>query len=420
MKWWPDDPGFKLFRLEMISSVIGALISILLAKLWGTDWQGAWSVLNNFSSTVVVICTAGLPPVLISLIRREGVHEPAMIRRFVYYFIFLFTLSIVALNFISKTPDLAFLTSDIIQSGGGFVLLSIQIVLMVMINVAGAWMDAKNKQAYWTALRLTMNIILAIAIVMIYFLYRESPAVFLRMAWYAFILHALITCLWLMFHLSGDRLVKMESNGNTHTILNMISQGGWIYLITDLFQRLNYRMDIWFLSAMQSNTQVGIYSVASSISLFLLIRSRNSQRVLINKFKVDDMAGNDLLIQTEVSLLAKQMIGFSLLFIAGAYGLFRFLGHHYMEGFPVLMVLTVGIYMISVTMPYSAYFIYIHAPVKNLLAAGIGLLVNLGFNYMLIPSMGIWGAAVTSLLTYGAVGSVLYISYKRSMLLWIP
>lgn len=419
MKWWPDELGFKLFRLELISSVIGALISILLAKLWGTYWQGAWTVLNNFSSTVVVICTAGLPPVLISVIRREGIHEPTMIRRFIYYFIFLFTVSIVALYFMSKRADLAFLTSELIQSGGGYVLLSIQIVLMVMINVAGAWMDAKSKLAYWTTLRLIMNIILAMAIVMIYLRYRDNPALFIRVAWYAFILHAVITCTWLILHLSGERLMKKEGNNDAHTIINMISRGGWIYLIAELFQKLNYRMDIWFLSALQSNTQVGIYSVASSISLFLLIRSRNSQRVLINKFKVGDLAGNAMLIRSEVSMLAKQMIGFSIVFIAGAYGLFRFLGHHYMEGFPVLILLTVGIYLISITMPYSAYFIYIHAPLKNLFAAGIGLLVNLVFNYMLIPSMGIWGAAVTSLLTYGAVGSVLYISYKRSMLLWV-
>lgn len=71
MKWLPDHRGSRLFRVELAAGLIGAFISLFLAKSWGPEWQGEWSILNNFTATVAMVVTAGLPSVLISLIRRK-------------------------------------------------------------------------------------------------------------------------------------------------------------------------------------------------------------------------------------------------------------------------------------------------------------------------------------------------------------
>lgn len=415
MKWFGQELGFDLFRVELVSGVIGALISIGLAKTWGTESQGEWSILNNFASTGTLIFTAGLPPVLVSLIRRNLIVEKSLARRFGTYFILIFILMTILIYVLSLNPAMKFLFSKLVYTGGGYFLLSAQIVFLISINIAGAWMDGKNKLMQLSRARLILNIGLAVFAGILCFMYSDNLPRLILYVWYTFLLHAVMTIFYMIYTLWPVIENFGKGKMDSFTIISMISQGGWIYLCADLFQKLNYRLDIWFLSALKTNYEVGIYSIASSISLFLLIRSRNSQRVLLNKFKPNDGIGNDRLVKSEISLLGKQMIGLTVLFLVAAFLLFKFLGPEYAAGFPVLIFLSFGIYAISVTMPYSAYFVFIHSPMYNLTAAAIGLVINIFFNYLLIPRFDIWGATLASVFTYLAVAGTLYLCYRKSL-----
>jgi O-antigen/teichoic acid export membrane protein len=415
MKWLKHELGFDLFRIELVSSVFGALISIGLAKTWGTQVQGEWSVLNNFASTGALIFTAGLPSVLISLIRRKMIFEKSLMNRLGFYFMVILIGMTILIYVLSLNSNMKFLFSELVYTGGGYFLLSVQVTLLTGINILGAWMDAKNKLKQLSGARLIFNMVLFLVIALLCYTYAEDLHKLIQYIWYTFLLHALITAIYMIYTLLPVPPGSGKDIRDSHTILSMISKGGWIYLCADLFQKLNYRLDIWFLSALKTNVEVGVYSIASSISLFLLIRSRNSQRVLINKFKAGDGYGNDLLVKSEISLLSRQMIGLTVLFLMAAFLLFKFLGNAYAPGFPVLIFLSLGIYAVSVTMPYSAYFIFMHSPVYNFAAAAVGLVINVLFNYILIPKFDIWGATLASVFTYLAVAGTLYLYYRRAL-----
>ena len=94
--------------------------------------------------------------------------------------------------------------------------------------------------------------------------------------------------------------------------------------MADFCQKLNYRLDLWFLSAYRTTDQVGIYSVAASISIFLLLRARNAQRTLINSFSITDEQVNYKLIKDETKTLIRELAGIILLFLLAASILFYF------------------------------------------------------------------------------------------------
>lgn len=400
MKLGSKDLGRNLFTIDVITAIIGICISIFLAKLWGTKAQGTWSILNNFTSTCAMICSAGIPSVILSMIRRNELAEIKIWRQTIYYVVFIGSILSVVLYLVSHNLDLKFLLSDLTYSLGGPPLVAIQITTLVLINILGAWMDAKHKLIALSRLRLFLSLGLGSSIFLCYFIFRDQPSNFIYSVWYCYIIQALLLVVLILYALPAhSALTKIESTNNS--ILSIISQSGWVYLLSDIFQKLNYKADIWFLAAYKGNDQVGVYSIAGTLSLFLLLRSRNSQRVLINAFVKDDIYQNNFLLVQEVKVLAKDTFLLSMLFLGAAFLLFKyFLGPAYQTGFAISTVLIVGIYVLSITMPYSAYFVYLNMPKFNAIAAAMGLCTNIICNWIWVPCYGIWGATWASICTY--------------------
>ncbi|MEO5583309.1 MAG: polysaccharide biosynthesis C-terminal domain-containing protein, partial [Saprospiraceae bacterium] len=393
--------GERLFRIEFISSAIGAVISILLARLWGTYWQGQWSILQNFVMTCALIFTAGLPPVIVASIRKNKIQEKKIFRQMIGYFLILWLVATILFMIATHYPALHVFLSDLTFTKGGFLVIGSQIAILVLINMLAAWMDGKNKLIQISRIRLVLNMIMGIAILVLYIMLAEKPDLFIQYTWYAFIVQAAVLTVLMMKSLSNQHRIDPDHLPDQMSLIGLIRNTGWVFLLAELFQKLNYRIDIWFLAAFTSSEQIGVYSISSAISLFILIRSRNSQRALINSFKVSEQQFNRDLIKSEILLLVKSMMGLMVLFIMASFILFHFfLDSTYQEGFYILIPLTIGIFFISVTMPISAYFTYNNWPHFNLFAAAIGLICNIILNSLLIPQWGIWGAAWASLFTY--------------------
>ena len=123
---------------------------------------------------------------------------------------------------------------------------------------------------------------------------------------------------------------------------------------------------------------------------------------------------NHILIVAEIKTLIKDTFLILVVFITGSYLLFQYiLGPEYLLGFPISVVLLIGAYMISITMPYSAYFVYLQKPTYNGIAATIGLVTNIVLNSIWAPRYGIWGVTWASLCTYGAITLALYLLFHR-------
>lgn len=413
MKLWSTLIGSKLFRLEFLTAVIGAGISIVLARLWGPSIQGTWSILNNFTSTLVILLTAGLPAIILAKLRRSELHQSKIWNQTILYAITV-GIALLLILFVTKDIwDISFLASELIYASGGPILITIQIVCMILVNILAAWMDGNNKLAEVSRLRLWLTVAWACCIAALFFFYQHRPEKFIYVVWYGLIIQSLIMILVMIYSIP-NRQIHDNKVTTPQSVVRFIYESGWIFVLADLFQKLNYKADIWFLSAFSTNDQVGIYSIASALSLFILIRPRNAQRVLINTFKVDAQKENHILIVAEIKTLVKDTFLILVVFIAGSYLLFRYiLGPEYLLGFPISVVLLIGAYMISITMPYSAYFVYLQKPTYNGIAATIGLVTNIVLNSIWAPRYGIWGVTWASLCTYCAITLALYLLFHR-------
>ena len=79
----------------------------------------------------------------------------------------------------------------------------------------------------------------------------------------------------------------------------------------------------------------------------------------------------------------------------------------------IIALLLLGIIPLSGALALSAYFAGIHKIHINLYGSCIGLMVSLLLNILLIPTYGIRGAAISSILSYVSTALYYYILFFK-------
>ena len=187
-----------------------------------------------------------------------------------------------------------------------------------------------------------------------------------------------------------------------------------IVFITNLIQFLAYRADYWFIDYFKNVDQVGIYSQANKFAGLLWILPNIIAALLI-----------PLLSQPETRLKEKELTGitrlfnFLNLFIIGlivltAFLVFSFLLQpEYTGGFKPMLFMLPGYYFFSITIILAAYFSAKNLLWVNFAGSSICLVSIVVADFILIPKMGITGAAWANTIAYSLASVFTIIMFLR-------
>lgn len=185
-------------------------------------------------------------------------------------------------------------------------------------------------------------------------------------------------------------------------------QKGFIFALAIFILQLNYKIDIVFLESMVSNSEVGIYSVGvtlaeliwqvpAAISTVLFARTANSSS--------NDAASKRTAKLLRISLLPLVVLSL-LLWVFSPFLVNLFYGIDFIEAGSVIRLLLPGIVMMVLHQVLYADISGKGQPLLVLNIYVVTLIINVILNMILIPQMGINGAALSSTISYivGAVG----------------
>ena len=191
----------------------------------------------------------------------------------------------------------------------------------------------------------------------------------------------------------------------------------WPVLISGGFAQINLRIDALMLATISSLYSVGVYSAAA----------RLSEAWSVLAMAIVTAAFPDLvrLAGTEASLYADKLrslfaqlicislvgaIGISLLspVIVGAV-----YGDEYSASSTVLSIHVFGGVFLFIRTAVSRWLIVEKLLIFSLLSHGLGAALNVGLNLILIPTVGVNGAAITAVISYAASG-LLFLALSRS------
>ncbi len=182
--------------------------------------------------------------------------------------------------------------------------------------------------------------------------------------------------------------------------------------LSNIINFFNYRLDIWFISYFNNMEQLGLYSLAVSLSQMLLMITNPISVVLFPYLsEISDRYRKLKLMSffsrlNVVALLTTSIIAY---FIGGWFIPILY-GADFVKSVGVFHLMVIAVFFMGITKILTAYIASENLVKYNLYGTIIGFFVTFFLNIVLIPLYGIYGAAITSILTYLSI--MLYAVYK--------
>lgn len=180
-------------------------------------------------------------------------------------------------------------------------------------------------------------------------------------------------------------------------------------------QLANYRVDLFIVAWLWGPGQVGLYAVAGLLAQLVWVLARGGAVALYPLFAVHDDPAVGTRRLAEASRLATTVgiTGAILLAIAAPALIPMVYGEDFAGAVQPLWLLLPGVAMFSPAIVASAYFLGRGSPGRNVITSGIGLIVTLALDLMLVPRFGIAGAAVASTASYATTAAATLILLRR-------
>jgi O-antigen/teichoic acid export membrane protein len=196
--------------------------------------------------------------------------------------------------------------------------------------------------------------------------------------------------------------IRNKPKEKNRSILKQVFRLGSVMQLANILQFLNYRVSYYFLDFFLNRAAVGVYSVGVQLSESIWIIAKSIHMVQYTRISNEgdkQYAVRLTLNLVKVSFLAT--ITCLILVLTLICFLFPLIFKPaFIEVFPVMLALSPGILVFSVSIILSPYFSGSGRPVHNTISSAIGLFFTLVFSLILIPVIGLRGAAWAASMAY--------------------
>lgn len=386
------------FATSILSVVLGLVSSIIIARGFGPSAKGSADLIIATSMLFVMAFGLSLNSGIIYVVAGGRAVINGLLLRLALVALFQTFLSTVALVGLLQTPLASALVPPEVERWG---------IIAIALLVLGNLLSGQHR-----------SILIGL---------QEIPRVnLINLYGQIIILGIIITIIGVVFvqggRLTADLLIWVQVSGALGVVVlfswglkpwltgSIRQESGLREVITyslpsylaNMAQFLNYRLDIFFVGYFAGVTGVGLYSLAVGIAQLLWLVSGATSQVLFP----DVAASTDRVsAQQRTARISRLSLWLSII-LAGGVALSGntllplVFGTAFEESVPALMWLLPGVTIFSVANVIGSYLAGIGKPHLNLAVALIGLIATIIFDFVLIPWLGIVGAAIASSISY--------------------
>jgi O-antigen/teichoic acid export membrane protein len=182
----------------------------------------------------------------------------------------------------------------------------------------------------------------------------------------------------------------------------------------NVIQFLNYRLDMLLVAFFMNITFVGYYSISVALAEALWYFPGAVGTVIFARtpgMKADDANRSTPRICRNTFFLT--VIASLLFFVMGRYIILLFFGSAFLPAVKPLWILLPGVIAFSIPKVLNNELAGRGKPIVGTIAAGFSLAVNIPLNILLIPRMGISGAALASTISYTVAAIVVFVVFLK-------
>lgn len=229
------------------------------------------------------------------------------------------------------------------------------------------------------------------------------PSIWLFLA--LFVLDGILSGAWLMVRYARDREAPGFGRPDFANALSLLRQSIPLAL-SGAANQINLRGDVIVIQALLGSSAVGIYSVAarfSEIAYFLPVVFMNASLPILLQIRKEDGPGDKYRKFLQRSYDQAFWFGALTALGLGAVGsgaILLFLGPEYALSARILCISLLACPFIFMAAVFSKWIIAEGTLWVSLMRHSIGAGVNLGLNFILIPHLGLYGSAISTLTSY--------------------
>lgn len=380
---------------EVVSKLVGFLILVWLARYFGPDLYGKWSFALAFVTIFSVIADFGFSTLTVREIARDKSKTEDYILNITFLkFIFgLLSLGLMVLviHFIKGSdPE----TIKLVY------FLGIYIVLNTFASFFESIFRANEQMHYEAICRISQSILLLGLTA--FFVFQKFPILNVSFAYiYAALLGTILSFIFVLkYFFAKDKAKKPKID---FQLCKELILEAWPFGLSIVAIFLYNYFDQTMLGVMRTNREVGLYSAAFRViftfQVFGDVLSIAFFPQLSKKFKESTTALKEIFSHFQKTILIC-VVPLSLLLFFFAQPILLFLyGKEYIESTGVFQILTVAIAILLFSFPFSETLKAANKQKTYLLGIGTGALLNVILNFVLIPSFGMIGASVATLIS---------------------
>lgn len=375
---------------KMAVALVGVIFTVLQARYLGTEIKGQVAYVTSITS-------------ISSIVLGFGMHQayPYYKKRCDYDILPLFY----------KLALCQFLLYTIISIVIAIWLSNIKMIAIVLVtpimiynkNISYITMIEEPNQK--NTIEMIINFAELLFVIFLYIVYPASFMMGILIIVFKDILMAVIYSLrWKNRVFNGNR----DLNG---WIIKIIKFGAFPMLAL-LMTTLNYRVDVIMLDGKVSDSQIGIYSVGVMLAERIWLIPDAMKEVMVSKVSkgkgVEEVALVIRVCNTVCMLVALVVAALGYPFINILFG------KDYCGAYPVTLILLIGVFFMIYYKMIASYNIVIGKQIVNFLFLGISVIGNVAANYILIPLLGIYGAGIASVISYGICSVLFFTNFAKS------
>jgi O-antigen/teichoic acid export membrane protein len=376
-----------------------------MARYLGPSEYGTLRYAVSFAGLFTVFNSLGLDSLLpIELVRHEHQRDKLLGTVFTLKLITSFLvlvgayliLNILDENLLSKYLILIIIFAGVFQS----------------MNVIEGFFQSRIQSKY--AVYANVLTMIISSLLKIYLLIKGADLVYFG---WVFTFDALVSAVFLLFYYSvnGCSILKWR--------FDYVIAKGLLYktkmLIFGLFGAAIYmRADQVIIGKLLGNSAVGVYAVAVTLSelwVFIAISITQTFSTPITNSKRDSELNYLKKIQIQYDILAKIAFLISIgTFILGPYLINILYGPDYYDSILILQIL--GWSVIFIFFSNGSWSYYYNENLENYASVRLlaGAALNIALNFLLIPAIGLKGAAISTLISYSFSGFTFNFLFKKT------
>jgi O-antigen/teichoic acid export membrane protein len=377
--------GLYTFVMRILNVVCAAGLGILTARLLGPSGKGIYALPSVEAGLIVSIFSGVGSAASYFLLNRncgKSILRPALLSG-----AFFLLGGVIAL-----VPIALF-------SGRQWALLPAILSLppAAAINLAAGYAIGIKRVRFSTTINVALTIVtFALMAIGLFFVARSAVT-------------AIAVWITASFLVAGVAIAYLIANvrsrhGTDHVGVMEYSRFGIKVGLVNLVSLLNYRADMYLVALLTAPASLGMYTVAVSAAESLLVPTQVAALVTSPHIgSLDRDAAASLTARCVRNNLLVALVVCGALFVLAAPIVHLLYGRAFMPVVPVLQVLLLGVLAMSLGSPMSSYFtLKLGRPEVPLWLAGGSAVICIAVSVLLIPKIGIIGAATGSTLAYAA------------------